>query len=105
MAGQRPSHPDRSSSAHSSDVSGGGRWARAHLADRASHRSLPLMRTGAPSSVVERGAQQERTLLAWHRTALGLLANVGILVRIAFVEDAWWVLGPAGLAAGTAFLT
>lgn len=55
-------------------------------------------------SVVERGAH-ERTLLAWHRTALGLLVNVGILVRIAFVEDAWWVLGPAGLAAGTAFLT
>jgi uncharacterized membrane protein YidH (DUF202 family) len=63
------------------------------------------MRTGVALPVVERGAQLERTLLAWHRTALGLLINGGILARIAFVEDTWWVLGPAGLATGTAFLT
>ncbi|MGM5068684.1 DUF202 domain-containing protein [Rhodococcus qingshengii] len=47
---------------------------------------------------VEFGAQNERTALAWHRTALSLLTAAAILARLAF--DRIGVFGFATVLAG-----
>lgn len=58
---------------------------------------------GSPP-LFEHGAQLERTLLAWHRTALVLLLNGGLLLRAAVQDRSRWLLGPAILLIGTAGL-